>query len=333
MARQCSEWFDGAALDRLPPDHPVWFAEHRVDATAMGEDFWMYGVQACCRTSVFYSPTSLSCRWELGDQLFRRSKIPDAVKREIETGIGIGENVIAYATGRELKDKLESRFVISADSDVDIARGSIQIATLGLDAGGQEARRAVPNAASLVESRVPLRIRASLDPVGFDAKALADVQFLWVHGRTDFVLDTRQRDVIREFVKNDGILLGSAVCGGEAFSTAFRREMAAIFPDSPLAVIPEDHPLLRASGGYDISSVTIRSPPVGGGTTKSRGIGKRTGRPIIEVAVVDQVAGIFFSPLDLSCALESPNSVQCPGYSTEEAAKIVANILLFGMQQ
>ena len=38
---------------------------------------------------------------------------------------------------------------------------------------------------------------------------------------------------------------------------------------------------------------------------------------------------IFFSPLDLSCALESPNSVQCPGYSTEDAAKIVANLLLF----
>ncbi|WP_186776025.1 DUF4159 domain-containing protein [Rubripirellula reticaptiva] len=333
VARQCGEWFDGATLDRLPPEHPVWFAQRKVDATAMGKNYWMYGVQACCRTSVFYSPSSLSCRWELGDHLFRRTKISESAKREIETGIGIGENVIAYATGRELKDKLESRFVIDDSSGIDAKRGSIQIAALALDAGGQEARRAVPNAGSLIESRIPLKIFASDAPVGFDAAALADVQFLWVHGRTDFVLSSDQRRVIREFVERDGMILGSAVCGGEAFSLAFRREMAAIFPDSPLTVIPDGHPILAASGGYDISSVTIRTPAVGGRSTKNRGIGKRAGRPVIEVATVNGVAGIFFSPLDLSCALESPNSVQCPGYSTEDAAKIVANIVLFGMQQ
>jgi hypothetical protein len=51
------------------------------------------------------------------------------------------------------------------------------------------------------------------------------------------------------------------------------------------------------------------------------------------MALVDHVVGVFFSPLDLSCALESPNSVQCPGYGTEDAAKIVANLVLYALQQ
>ena len=54
---------------------------------------------------------------------------------------------------------------------------------------------------------------------------------------------------------------------------------------------------------------------------------------MIEAVNVDGVAGAFFSPLDLSCALESQNSVQCPGYSTDDAAKIVGNLVLFALQQ
>ncbi|QDT07835.1 hypothetical protein K227x_62640 [Rubripirellula lacrimiformis] len=328
VMKLCGDWFDGAKLERLPPDHPVWFAEKKVDPTAISKNFWMYGVQACCRTSVFFSPQSLSCRWELGDVLFRRSEIAPAAKAQITAAVGIGENVIAYATGRELKDKLESRFVINDGSDIDASRGSIHMATLDLDAGGQEARRAVPHAAALVKSRVPLRILAADQPIGFDAQSLADVQFLWIHGRTDFAFDDAQRQVLADFVRDDGIILGSSVCGGEAFTEAFRREMKKIFPASPLETVPPDHPLWRASGGFDLSSVTIRTPGDGG-----RGLAKRTGRPLMEMVTIDDIAGVFFSPLDISCALESPNSVQCPGYSTEDAAKIVANLLLFGLQQ
>jgi hypothetical protein len=312
----------------LPPEHPVWFAQKKVDPTAVAPDFWMYGVQACCRTSVFYSPRSLSCRWELGEAVYRRRDLPENIQSQATAAISIGENVIAYATGRELKDKLESRFVIEEGADVDLSRGAIQIASLGIDAGGAEARRAVPNAAALVASRVPVTIRAVVDPVSFDAKVLADVQFLWIHGRTEFALTRDQRLTLRDFVESGGTILASAVCGSPPFADAFRREMTQIFPDSPLRAVPPNHPLIRAEGGFDISQVSIRTPADGG-----RGVSKRTGLPMIEVAMVDDVAGVFFSPLDLSCALESPNSIQCPGYPTEDAAKIVANLMLFSLQQ
>lgn len=324
----CNEWFDGQTPQRLPIDHPVWFAQRKVDPTAVAPDFWMYGVQACCRTSVFYSPRSLSCRWELGEAVFRRRDLPAPVTAQATAAISIGENIIAYATGRELKDKLEARFVIEEGADVDLSRGSIQIASLGIDAGGAEARRAVPNAAALVAARVPVTIRAAVDPVSFDAKVLADVQFLWMHGRTEFQLTRDQRLALRDFVESGGTILASAVCGENAFTDAFRREMSQTFPDSPLRAISPDHPMIRAEGGFDISQVTIRTPADG-----KRSVSKRTGVPQIEVAMVDDVAGVFFSPLDISCALESPNSIQCPGYSTEDAAKIVANMVLFGLQQ
>ncbi len=87
-------------------------------------------------------------------------------------------------------------------------RGDVRLAMLAIDAGGEEARRALPNASSLIAARVPMRISAAPQPVGFDPDALRDVPFLWIHGRTDFQLDAVQRKVLRDYVENGGIILG-----------------------------------------------------------------------------------------------------------------------------
>ncbi|MGN6135468.1 MAG: DUF4159 domain-containing protein [Aureliella sp.] len=42
---------------------------------------------------------------------------------------------------------------------------------------------------------------------------------------------------------------------------------------------------------------------------------------------------VVFSPLDMSCALESRHSLQCRGYLREDAARIGINIILFALQQ
>jgi len=42
---------------------------------------------------------------------------------------------------------------------------------------------------------------------------------------------------------------------------------------------------------------------------------------------------VIFSPYDLSCALEKQNSMECVGYSREDAEKIALNILLYSLNQ
>lgn len=327
----CAGWYPGTTLDRLPPSHPIWFAQRDADPTALGKDFWVYGVQACCRTAIFYVPQSLSCRWQLGDMLLHRSEESPRARKQVDTAVRLGENLIAYATGRELKDKLDQRVVIGGAELPDPARGAIRIAMLAMDAGGNEARRALPNAAAIIGDRVPVPLSAASDPIGFDPKRLRDVPLLWIHGRTDFQWEPSQRDEIRQYIQNGGMILGTAICGNEAFADAFRREIALALPDAPLRAMPPSHPALtNAFGGFDVTAVTIRQPADKRG---GEGLTRRTAPPVIETAIVNNMTSVFFSPLDLSCALESQNSVQCPGYSTDEAAKIVANLVLFGLQQ
>ncbi|MGB7346617.1 MAG: DUF4159 domain-containing protein [Pirellulaceae bacterium] len=332
----CSEWFDGVTLAKLPPSHPVWFAESKVDIAAltggsMGADFWMYGVQACCRTSVFYAPRSLSCRWELSDAILSRKEVSSAAKVQLDTAVRIGQNIIAYATGRELKDKLEKRLLLDSGPSIKSDRGTIRISQLALDAGGEEAKRALPNVAGMIGKRAVLQISTSPDPVSLDAETLRDVFVLWVHGRTEFQFSPAQREILRVYLQNDGVIIGSAICGNEAFADSFRSELAQILPESPLRPMPPDHPAFTtAFDGDDIRRVTIRRPVRDG---DGQNINRRQSHPLLEVAQISAVTNVFFSPLDLSCALESANSVQCPGYDTQTAAKIVGNLVLFALQQ
>jgi hypothetical protein len=55
--------------------------------------------------------------------------------------------------------------------------------------------------------------------------------------------------------------------------------------------------------------------------------------PIIEAGYRDNRIAVLFSPLDISCALESKHSLQCKGYVREDAARLGINLVLFALQQ
>ena len=42
--------------------------------------------------------------------------------------------------------------------------------------------------------------------------------------------------------------------------------------------------------------------------------------------------GVIFSEFDLSCALEKHNTMECRGYSREDAARIGLNIIRYALQ-
>ena len=311
--------------------HPVWNAERNVDIDALPNGFWVYGVQACCRTAVFFVPQSLTCRWELGDRLFRRGEADDPARRQIDHSIRIGQNVLAYATGRELKDKLDNQIVLQADAMDATDRGTTRIARLDVGAGGEDARRALPNASTIIRNQTQVAVSVPANAVGFDEQDLAEVSVLWVHGRREFELTSGQRESLRKFIERGGVVLGTAICGDESFAQSFRKEFSKILGQTPLKSMPADHVMLTTQYfGYDLRSITIRRIARGAG---GQSIRRQTSPPLLEYAEVDDVVAVVFSPLDLSCALESQNSVQCPGYGTEDAAKIVTNIVQMALNQ
>ena len=109
--------------------------------------------------------------------------------------------------------------------------------------------------------------------------------------------------------------------------------MAAIFPDRKLERIPADDPLLSTTyGGFDLRTVSRRDPEAAApGKPLEAAIHKVP--PDLEGIKLGDRWGVVFSPYDLSCALEKQNSLECRGYTREDAARIGLNVVLYSLQQ
>ena len=152
-----------------------------------------------------------------------------------------------------------------------------------------------------------------------------------MHGRHGFELSDEERKALREFLERGGTLLADAICASDAFAAAFRREMQQVFPEESLQRIPPDDPLLTDElGGYSLGTV-VRRDPLAAGEDAPLAARQREVPPELEGIQIEGRWAVVFSPLDLSCALEAHESLQCRGYTREDAARIALNVLVYSL--
>ncbi|MEM8681455.1 MAG: DUF4159 domain-containing protein, partial [Planctomycetota bacterium] len=323
------ELFPDSPLRLLPPDHPVWYAEQRVDPDRMRP---LYGLETCCRTSVIYAPENLGCYWELATS--RTVQLPVEPQREMEAVLAMGANVLAYATGRELQDKLEVPLVAAENRPEDpTQRGALAIAKLEHGGGSDDAPAALTNLLRAAGQQLGVDVISEKRLLSLPQPSAIDYPILFFQGRRSFEFSPEQREAIAEFVRNGGFLFGDAICASDPFAKSMRRELATIFPDQPLQRIPPDHPMFtNAYRGFNLPQVSLRRPQA---RDANEGLGTRVEQvaPEFEGIAFDGRYGVVFSPYDLSCALENHVSMECTGYTREDAAKLGINVILYAMQE
>lgn len=323
----------GKPLEKLSVDHPIWRAEKEANINALPENFWLYGVQSCCRLGLVYSPISLSCRWHLNQPFGIAREFPPKVKEELDAATLVGVNVLSYATGKELKQKLQSVIVLDeVRNDAPTDRGVFILPKLQHSAGADDASRAVPNLIEWLNKENPFRMSSEQRMIAVSASELEKYPIVFIHGRGELRFTEEQRTALREYLKNGGFLFADAICADDLFTASFRREMEVI-TGRPLQKLPLDHDIVegnRGIRGFDIRQVTVIDPQKGDNQLANS---QRRQPPRLEFASVDERIAVVFSPLDLSCALESRHSLQCRGYVRDDAAKIGINVLLYALQQ
>lgn len=329
--REMGRVFPDNQLRKLPPDHAVWFAQQRIDPKFLPEGMWLYGIDACCRTSVVYSPRSLSCYWEL--MRYRRTDYSPQVTGEVETCLRIGENVITYATNRELKEKLDRPQVTVSDSGPDAKdRGVLAVAKLSHQGGADDAPHALANMLRVTEKQIDLRVSGETPLLSPAAPELASFPITFMHGRRAFQWSAAERKALATYLERGGFLFADSICASPQFAESFRREIKAIFPDAKLVRVQPDHPMLTSDyRGFDLKSVTLRDPQNRGGESLQAQAVKT--EPFLEALEIEGRICVVFSPYDISCALENQSSLECKGYVKQDAARIGVNVLLYALQQ
>ena len=327
------ELFPETALRLLPQDHPVWFAEQKVDPKYLRR---LEGLDACCRTGVVYCPENLSCYWELAKPKRSSGKeLPAEVRQEVDACLAIGANVLTYATGRELKQKLDTSGLVSVVKTTErTERGALQVAKLQHKGGSDDAPAALGNILSYVgkQTQLPVSLRKQLlSPVD---PSLPEYPIAFLHGRRSFRWSPAERKAIRRFVENGGVILADAICASEEFKSAFHREMSAIFPNQPLRRIPPNHPMFSSlHGGHQLETVAVREPRSRANRGDPLSIRTTEVAPFFEGIQLDGRFVVLFSPYDMSCALENRPSLECRGYTSQDAARLATNLILYAVQQ
>ncbi|MFN3192607.1 MAG: DUF4159 domain-containing protein [Aureliella sp.] len=318
-------------LEPLSPDHPIWYAQGRVQPEGLPkEDANIYGVQTCCRLGLVYVPYSLSCRWELNMPYGAKPDYSERVQRDLDTATLIGMNVLAYATGKELKEKLDRVTILEEVVDrTPTERGVFFLPKLKHNAGFDDAGKSVKNLIEWLNGTTEFRMSSEKRSIAITDSSLQKYPVVYMHGRGELRLSQGERDALKSYLENGGFLIADSICADDSFTESFRREMELI-TGSPMEPLPPSHRLLSGEGfqGFNIRSVRVIDPDRSGDNILAA---TRRIAPRLEFARVDRQVAVIFSPLDLSCALESKHSLQCRGYVREDAARIGINIILYAL--
>ena len=81
-------------------------------------------------------------------------------------------------------------------------------------------------------------------------------------------------------------------------------------------------------GGFDLSQVSRREPQIRAENAPLQ-TKVRKGAPELEGLKIGDRYAVIFSPYDLSCALEKHDSLECEGYTRDDAQRIGLNLLLY----
>lgn len=325
-------------LRLLDPEHPIWHAEEKIAPSQLRP---VWGVEFGCRTSVVYVPpdppknprASLSCLWEVS-RPGRGEKYGRTVQAQIDAALSLGINVLAYATNRELRpNDIYPRTPTQGSGDR-VERGRLYVATLRHPGGCNAAPRALVNLMDAAAAQLKIRTRVREELLGITDDSLFDYHLVFMHGRTAFRLTDAERQRIRQYVERGGTLFADSICANRAFTESFRREMGIIFQKQKLERIPATDPLLKTTyGGSDLRLVSRRDPapaPKTGGRLEAT---TKKVPPDLEGIKFGDRWGVIFSQYDLSCALEKRDSLECRGYTREDAARIGLNVVLYSLQQ
>lgn len=322
-----AELFPESELAAIEPDHPLWSAHFSIPPNPERP---LLGLQACCRTSVVYCPANLSAYWNLnrpGLEPFVEKTNRPQLKERVDYCSQLGVNVVAYATGRQLRERGDTPKVDDTQTASVLVNRSLSFAKLKHGGGSDEAPNALKNILRQLDVS-GLEINTEKILIEPQLPQLADYPFVFMHGRTGFEFNSDQRAALRAYLESGGFIFADAICSNAPFAKSMREEIFQI-TGRRLEPISPDHPIWSQQFyGHRIDRVTlrVRDPQVQGGFRAS------DQPPALEGLETEGRLSVVFSPNDLSCALENVKFSQCDGYTRNDAERIGFNVILYSLR-
>jgi hypothetical protein len=252
--------------------------------------------------------------------------------------IRVGVNVVAFATGRELRDKLDLP-QLDAENQSEpagkrdqIQRGLLQVAKLRHTGDWDAAPQALHKVlVALNHTSGMLASTAQQNLVPGDGN-LPTYPLAYMHGRSAFKFGRQEIENLRKYLDGGAVLFADACCGSPQFDQSVRDLARQLFPEQKLAPIPITHELFSSGIGFDIRKVKRRIPE-SGKLTDPLDPTLRDGEPFLEGIQLKGRYCLIYSKFDISCAVERQSFVGCAGYDSHDAVRIFVNVIRYALLQ
>ena len=256
------------------------------------------------------------------------------MKTQIAKAMRVAVNVLAYATGGTLLNKLEQAELAAKTKQkvATVPEGYLQIAKIKHTGDWDAAPSAIKRLLEGLRSHVGAS--TSTKPVNIQATdpQLFRHGLVYMHGQQKFRLTNEEKKKIKTYLENGGVLFADSCCGADKFDASFRELMKELFPQNSLEQIPFDHEMFTDKVGQNIQLLERRSPELGNADQPLKSVNKKQ-PPFLEGVKLKERYAVIYSKYDISCALERQTSVECLGYTPEDALKLAINVVMYSILQ
>lgn len=299
----CQRLYPHLPLRELPADHPV----HTANFPAGHLQIPVKGVSNGVRELIVLFPSGdMTWRWQSAQGGFEPKLTPYAPLA----------NLLLYATNAANPRFKGERHWVGRDPDVE-HRAELSVTRLRYEGPWNPEPAAWERLANLLHNR-----GIKLDVQTRPADALIGSRVVHLTASEAFDLPAEDREHLRRYLSEGGVLLFDAAGGSSAALVSFETLMADLLPGVRPTMLPPDHPLYRQAnrGGHDIDSVRYR-----------RGDPRLTPirAPRLLVYQQDNRIVAISSPEDLTAGLAGLPHAGIRGYTPASAAKIVENLLVW----
>lgn len=320
--------FPEAPVQRLSADHPIFHSYYDVPTVRYGAAFraagftgnepWMEGVTLNCRTVAVISRWCMATGW---DEL----KPPeDALAYDIETSLKLGVNIMSYATAQRAWSKNLARVMEFMDSQKP-ATGSLSLAQVKYGGEWKTRHAGISLLLHQFNQKTEIPVKFARRELALNDPAIFDCPMLYLTGHEDFTLSPGEREALKKYLQNGGLLYAEACCGRKSFDVAFRREMAAILPGKPLAQLPRGAPIFTSPNVIDTLEIT---PALSATRQNAPAI-----QPPVLAVELDGHLAVIYSPFGLAGGWEMSQSPYAHGYENAAAIRLGENILMHAISQ
>lgn len=142
---------------------------------------------------------------------------------------------------------------------------------------------------------------------------LFDFPMVIMTGEGTFTLGEQERENLRKYCENGGVVLASAGCSSEEWDRSFRQEMAAVFPAAVLEPIGMEHPIFHMVYEIPVLQAAHGEP-----------------RPLEAVSIGGRLA-IIYSRDGLNDTAHTQGCCCCGGNEITNAIEVNVNALAYAL--